>query len=253
MTKHDMKIGSYYRRPSWHTSLCILVKRFSNGILDYEYYKNGESLDSYAMDTINNTDFIQCDKFGNYCVFSKQDRCSQYGIANNCIGCTSHTNNIFNLTNNGEKEMKKADVNYIGGEYKLVEVTFDLSLDTDNDKVLMPSNPYTYKADIDMDIKKGDMVVVESSTGYGLVKVIDVFKDDITNTAKAKKAKAWVASTLKLDRHLVKKEQTERREYIHNKLKEKAEQVETLKMYEMLAKIDPEAKKLMLELEDMNK
>jgi len=252
MTKRDMKIGSYYRRPSWHPSLCILVKKFSCGI-DYEYYKNGESLDSYAMDTINNTDFVQCDKFGYYCVFSKHDRCSQYSEYNNCVDCINRTNNIFNLTNLGEKEMKKADVNYIGGDYKLVDVTFDLSIDTDNDKALMPSNPYTYKADIDMDIKKGDMVVVESSTGYGLVKVIDVFKDDITNTSRAKKAKAWVASTLNLDIHLVKKEQTERREYIHNKLKEKAEQVKTLKMYEMLAKIDPEAKKLMLELEDMNK
>ena len=35
---------------------------------------------------------------------------------------------------------------------------------------------------------------------------------------------------------------TERRAYVLNKLKEKQEQVETIKMYEYLAAVDPEAR-----------
>ena len=41
---------------------------------------------------------------------------------------------------------------------------------------------------------------------------------------------------------------TERREYVLNKLQEKQKQVETIKMYEYLANVDPEAKGLLEEL-----
>jgi tRNA U34 5-carboxymethylaminomethyl modifying GTPase MnmE/TrmE len=122
-----------------------------------------------------------------------------------------------------------------GGEYKLVDVT--------TYEIEGVGASYTFKADIDL-----DLLVVESSNGLGIVKVIEVFEDNIKNKAKAKKATAWVVDKIDYSRQSKRKEASERKEYIINKLEDKKEQLEAIKMYSLIDDLGPEAGKLVEEL-----
>lgn len=145
--------------------------------------------------------------------------------------------------NNKIKENKMANVNYVGGEYNLVEVTYleDLSFKT-----------YVFKADLDLDLIKDDLVVVESNRGFGLCKVVSVTKNSIENHELALKATAWVVDKVDTTNQDKRKEATKRREYLIKQLEEKKQQFQVTQMYELMAKVDPEAAKLLDELKLLN-
>lgn len=245
MKKAKMILGNFYRRPDWKPSLCIQPYITNYGDTAYRYYEDGYNKHSDARGTMENNDFYEVSQKGERCLHNAFSTCNHYKSMGTCEGCKGAVKvKIEEVKLNIKGNSMLNNVNYIGGDYNLVEVSFEL-----NGPNL--GKQYIYKVDIDMKLEEGELVVVESSTGYGLVRVIKVFKDNLLNTEKAKKAKAWVASKLNLENHLMKKEATERREYIMNKLEEKSKQMETIKMYALLSELDPEAKKLVDELKTL--
>ena len=144
------------------------------------------------------------------------------------------------------KENKmETNVNYIGGEYDIVEVTYDLGEDPAIDT-------YYFKFDKDLKLKEDSLVVVESQRGLWVTRVVEVVKNNIHNADKVKQATAWVIDTVDYSRQQARKEATEKRSYILQQLEEKKEQMETIKMYALLAEMDPEAKKLVDELKTLD-
>jgi hypothetical protein len=141
-----------------------------------------------------------------------------------------------------ENKMAKKDVNYIGGKYKIALVYYDGALS---------SQLYNFKVDVDLDIKEDDMVVVESSNGFGLCHVVKILSNTIFNAEEVKKATAWIVDKVDMERHNQKKEATERMSYIKSQLEEKAKSMETIRMYQMLAEIDPTAKELLNEYKQL--
>lgn len=208
---NEIPIGAYFRRRHWEDTLCIC--RVSK--YDWTYYKHGSNLYTIpSVSTLNNyKDFILCDNNGN--------------ILNNKLE---------------EKEMSKS-VNYIGGSYKLVSCTYEV-----NSPMI---KSYVFKADCTLDIKDNDLVVVESTNGFGLCRVLEIHEDNLDNADLAKIARAWIVDKVNMENHNAKKLATERREYVLNKLEEKKAQMETLKMYALLAEMDPEAKELVTELKQL--
>lgn len=136
------------------------------------------------------------------------------------------------------------DVNYFGVNYKFVGVTHNV-----ND-VSLNSTECTYKCDNKLDVQKGDIVCVENKNGFILGKVVNVYEDNILYANLSKVATAWVVDRIDITAQAARRVATERRAYVLNKLKEKQEQVETIKMYEYLATVDPEVKVLLEELKD---
>ena len=136
------------------------------------------------------------------------------------------------------------DVNYFGVNYKFVGVTHNV-----ND-VSLNSTEYIYKCDNKLDVQKDDIICVENENGLILGKVLNVYEDTIHNANLSKVATAWVVDRVDITAQAARRVATERRAYVLNKLKEKQEQVETIKMYEYLAAVDPEAKVLLEELKD---
>jgi hypothetical protein len=153
--------------------------------------------------------------------------------------------NLLPNKNKKEKEMSK-NVNYIGGEYKVVMVSYELVTE-------MVINEYAFKADIDLKVNEGDLVVVDSTTGLGIAKVTQVLENSIDNANQVKAAKAWVVDVIDTSAQDKRKEATRQREYILQQLKEKKAQMEAVSVYALLAKTDPEAEKLLNQLESLGK
>ena len=211
---NEIPIGAYFKRRHWEETLCVCrVDKY-----DWTYYKYGSNLHSSpSVSTLNNyKDFVLCDRNGNILSNKQQQQ--------------------------EEKEMSK-NVNYIGGRYKLVSCTYEV-----NGAML---KSYIFKADCTLDIKENDLVVVESTYGFGLCRVLEIHEDNLDNADLAKIAKAWIVDKVNMESHNAKKIATERREYVLNKLEEKKAQMETLKMYALLAEMDPEAKELVTELKQL--
>ena len=135
-------------------------------------------------------------------------------------------------------------VNYIGGEYNIVEVSYDLR----GGPIL---GTYYSKVDKDIELKEDDLVVVESKRGLSITRVIEVFENTIGNADIVKQATAWVVDKVDYSRQQARKEATEKRAYILQQLEEKKAQLETIQMYAILAEMDPEAKKLVDELKTL--
>lgn len=135
------------------------------------------------------------------------------------------------------------DVNYFGVDYKFVGITHDV-----NDVVLPGTKVYVYKCSNNLDVQKDDVVVVENKTGLVLGRVSEIYEDNISNAHLSKVATAWIVDRVDITAQAQRRLATERREYVLNKLQEKQKQVETIKMYEYLANVDPEAKGLLEEL-----
>ena len=158
------------------------------------------------------------------------------------------SNELVECDKNGKiKEEEFAvsrDVNYFGVNYKFVGVTHNV-----ND-VSLNSTEYIYKCDNKLDVQKEDIICVENKNGFILGKVLNVYEDTIHNANLSKVATAWVVDRVDITAQAARRVATERRAYVLNKLKEKQEQVETIKMYEYLAAVDPEAKVLLEELKD---
>ena len=158
------------------------------------------------------------------------------------------SNELVECDKNGkikeEEFAMSSDVNYFGVNYKFVGVTHNV-----ND-VALNSTEYIYKCDNKLDVQKEDIICVENKNGFILGKVVNVYEDTIHNANLSKVATAWVVDRVDITAQAARRVATERRAYVLNKLKEKQEQVETIKMYEYLAAVDPEVKVLLEELKD---
>lgn len=144
--------------------------------------------------------------------------------------------------NNKIKENEMENVNYIGGEYNVVAVEYI------NDR----GNKWFFKADVSLNLDTYDLVVVESRNGYGICKVISKFENNLENAAIVNKATAWVVDKIDTTNQDKRKEATKRREYLVKQLEEKKQQFQVIQMYELMAKSDPEAAKLLDELKLLN-
>jgi len=157
-------------------------------------------------------------------------------------GIHSHTN--FHIV--GAKKVKtmrtNKDVNFIGGQYKVVKVCY---LDS-------PLSEYNFKVDVDTEVEKDNLLVVESTNGYGLVTVVEVLANNIDNAEEVNKATAWVVSKVDITRQEARKEATRQRAYIIKQLEERKKAVESVNMYALLAEADPEAKKLLADLKKID-
>ena len=143
-----------------------------------------------------------------------------------------------------ENEMR-TDVNYIGGEYKIVVVDYDLAGPM--------INTYNFKCDVDMEVSVDSLVVVESTKGVGIAKVLKVLENNVDNADAVAKATAWVVDVIDTTMQEKRKEATSQRKYILQQLDEKQAQLEAVSVYEMLAKVDPDAKKLLDQLKELGK
>lgn len=213
----NIKDDNYYKRPHW-IGLCFkYYKEFDR----FYYYKDGEAGNGRPSPMIlDSTDFIQCTKYGK-ALITKQTKIK---------GQQMNTNNTDNK-------------NYIGGEYNIAEVTYDLTTEVSN-------NCY-FKIDIDLKVAEDDLVVVDSIDGLGIVRILKIIPNTLENASIVKIAKAWVVDKIKLAKHKKKIEATERREYIIEQLEEKKKSMEAINIYKMLAEMDPEANKLVNELKSL--
>ena len=138
----------------------------------------------------------------------------------------------------------KSDVNYIGTGYKVVEVSYEI----EGQDLLQ--HHYSFKTDLDL--VEGNLAVVESSNGLSMVRVV---KDAVPKSldkdvvASFNRAKAWVVDIIDTTAQDARREATERKAFIMQELEERKEAVAEKAIYKMLAETDPEAKKLLEELD----
>jgi len=154
-----------------------------------------------------------------------------------------NADNLIKLkTKRKQKEDKmKTNVNYIGTNYEVVEVTYDME-----EPYL---NSYFFKTSIKL--SEGSLVVVEDSKGLSLCRVVsDSIPASIeTETIRMfNKAKAWVVDIVNTQTHDKRREATERKKFILSQLAERKEAMEETAIYEMLAQTDEVAAKLIGEL-----
>jgi len=200
----DRGIPGYFKRVGWGD----LIIEWEGGITSDWLYTHTGGVVGPTLD--DNDDFVKCDEEGNL---------------------------------KGQDMNKNNNVNYIGGEYKVVTTEYygdDFG------------GQYNFKIDVDTEVKEGDMMVVEAKSGLGIVRCLTVLKNCMENAKEVKKATAWVVQVLDLDRQKARKEATERRAYVIQQLEERKSQVEAINMYAMLAEVDPEAKKLLEELKTID-
>jgi len=141
---------------------------------------------------------------------------------------------------------KENDVNYIGGDYQIVEVSY-----TTNTGEFPTIHSYYFKCDIDIEVTEGDLMVVESKRGLGIVGVIKCFTNCLENAEIVKKATAWIVCKIDYSRQKARKEATERRVYVIQQLEEKKQQMDAINMYALLAETDKDAAKLLEELKTL--
>ena len=158
-----------------------------------------------------------------------------------------HSDELMKFKIKPKKEIKMRNVNYIGTGYEVVEVTYEIT----NPESL--EHRYFFKTDIKL--QKGDLVVVESSNGLGLCRVVS---DSVPRSLESSvikmynKAKAWVVDTVNTTNQDKRQIATERKKFIMEQLEERKEAMEEKAIYNVLAQSDPEAKKLLEELESID-
>ena len=103
---------------------------------------------------------------------------------------------------------------------------------------------YTYLTDLDLEI--GDKCVVDTP-GNGLSVVTVVSVRGLTAGQRTAATK-WIVAKVDVEAHKERLRRQEAAQEIRNKLFEKKSQAEELKIYQMLAKDDPEIKALLEEL-----
>jgi len=143
-------------------------------------------------------------------------------------------------------KMKK-NVNYIGTDYSVVEVSYEIEYDG------LVLTSYYFKTSI-KNLEVGDLVVVESSEGLGLARVIATPIARSLDTVVIKQfnlAKAWVVNKVDMTIHNQRREATERKKFIMEQLAERKEAMEEVAIYKMLAQSDPDAAKLLEELDGL--
>jgi len=141
----------------------------------------------------------------------------------------------------------RKDVNYIGTGYSVVEVSYELDYE-------LSLSTYYFKTSIKA-LAVGDLVVVESKQGLGLVRVVATPIERSLDTeiiGKFNQAKAWVVNKVDTAMHDQRREATERKKFIMEQLAERREAMEEVAIYKILAASDPDAAKLLEELEGLS-
>ena len=149
----------------------------------------------------------------------------------------------LNLTQ--ESEMDK---NYIGEYNRVALVSYDL---TEERPVL---STYSFKLGDEVDCKEGDLVIVDGKNGMAIVRVVEVMARSVLPKVikQFNLAKAWVVCKVEEEKHKQRAEATERKKFILRELEERKEQIEEIAIYDMLAKADPQAAKLLEELKKLS-
>lgn len=128
------------------------------------------------------------------------------------------------------------DVNYIGGEYKVVKV-----------------GEYYCKIDIAIEVYEHDYVIIELQPNrYNIAQVDEVLLNNIDNANLISKAQSWVVDIVDMTAQEGRKTNTVQREYILKQLEEKRKAMEIISMYEALAKTDSKVAKLLNELKEID-
>jgi len=201
---------SFAARPHWHANnqqLCINIKTM-------EYVRMGVGTGTWpTQETRSRGDFKPC---------------SYDGVI------------IDKYKVKKEKEMSK-DVNYVGGEYKVVGVKYvDSGL-----------NKYYFKIDADIEVEEGTLLVVEAKNGYGIANVVEVVANSIENADAIARATAWVVDIIDTSRQDERKDATKKRKYIIQQLEERKKAMEAVSVYQALANVDEESAKLLEELKSL--
>ena len=140
-----------------------------------------------------------------------------------------------------EKEKVMANVNFVGGEYNVVAVRH-IQGNSFNGGI------YNYKIAADIPVEENYLVVVHSSNGLGLARVIKAYANTFENAEEVGRATAWVVNVVDEQDHANRIKATEKRKYIIQQLEERKAALEATQVYEMLGKVDPVAKKLLKQL-----
>ena len=162
----------------------------------------------------------------------------QRALSNERLACS----NFYAVNDSVESILKgckmEKDLNYVGGEYKLVE--------------LVTSHGYTVcKMDIDLEVEEGQYVVAETARGSELAHVKCVYDNTPGNYEIALEAKSWVIDVVDSTRHDARKEAHKKFQYVKAQLDERRQQADVFKVYEALAAVDPETKALLEQLKQI--
>jgi len=135
--------------------------------------------------------------------------------------------------------------------YKLVRVNFTADIQESVDSTdISIAKDYVYKCDIN--VNKGELVVVNSRNGLGIAIVNKVFEDTFENANLANKAKSWVVDVIDISRELGRLAAEERRDYLKAKLQEKKNMMEDYLIYKAIASEDSEAAAMLEELKRLS-
>jgi hypothetical protein len=135
------------------------------------------------------------------------------------------------------------------GDYNVVEAV-DCSEYYDSKP---ESTLVNFKVDPTLDLKEGDYIATNSiGHRYGnIFRVTKVYPTDYSKETIAAKntAHLWVIDKIDYSRHQARIDATERQEFIMSELERKRKEFDEIKMMQMMVDADPEAKKL---LDEMN-
>ena len=130
------------------------------------------------------------------------------------------------------------DVDYVGSNYKVVETLVD--------------NEETYfKIDLNLNVVKGDLLVVETNSGYEVATVERLILNNFENSRYVNKAKAWVVNKVDTTKHEKRRDADSRKKWIMSQLVKRKEEVDTIITFEMVARIDEETDALLNELKSL--
>jgi len=134
----------------------------------------------------------------------------------------------------GETKMK--DLNYIGKDYSLV--------------TLSGRNTF-HKADISLDLKEGDLVVVEFNSGFQVCKIKNICGELIDNLEDYTDGKSWVVDKVSTEAHELRKSNTERKNLILRELHRRKKETSEIELFEVMASSDNVAKSLLAEFKKL--
>lgn len=230
----DIPVGAAFRRPNWDSGLFLIKVRnvtlttHATGYSESSYSARYVSFEKGVIDIKGGQASDEVLARGDFILVNLKSKVM-----------SSRVRQIYK-----EHAMENVNVNYVGGEYNVVKVYY-ISMDS--------TKTYNFKIDADIEVTEGDILVVEASNGLGLVCVKEFITNSIVNAKEVKKATAWVVDKVDMSRQKERKEATYKREYIIQQLEEKKKQMEAVEIYAFLAKIDPEAEKLLTELKSLSK
>lgn len=103
-----------------------------------------------------------------------------------------------------------------------------------------------YEFKTDLDLKKGDLVVCDTSIGYSVGEVINLL-EEITN-----KATKWLVCKVDLENHKARLVKEAKLKDLKAKMEKRRKQLQDIQVYELLAKDDPEMASLLVEFQQIN-